>query len=170
EEGERAETAAIREVLEETGGVVKTLEYIAQYNVTGKKDTIIKNVYFAHIGQLTDIYKEYETLGPLFIKNLPTNLNKQNNYSFMIYKKQTEKRESSILCLISNINRTEKRESSILCLVSSVNRTEKRESSILCLISTVNRTEKRESSILCLISSVNRTEKWENSISCLVYT
>src|SRR5699024_3904893 len=55
EEGERAETAAIREVLEETGGVVKTLEYIAQYNVTGKKDTIIKNVYFAHIGQLTDI-------------------------------------------------------------------------------------------------------------------
>src|SRR5699024_9105627 len=84
EEGERAETAAIREVLEETGGVVKTREYIAQYNVTGKKDTIIKNVYFAHIEQLTYNYKEYETLGQLFIKNLPTNLNKQNNYSFMM--------------------------------------------------------------------------------------
>src|SRR5699024_4635809 len=83
-EYEKTENARIKEGLEETGGVVKTLEYIAQYNVTGKKDTIIKNVYFAHIGQLTDIYKEYETLGPLFIKNLPTNLNKQNNYSFMM--------------------------------------------------------------------------------------
>ena len=84
EDGETAETAAIREVLEETGGVVKTLEYIAQYNVTGKNDTVIKNVYFAHIGQLTDIYKEYETLGPLFMKNLPKNLSKQKNYSFMM--------------------------------------------------------------------------------------
>src|SRR5699024_4027041 len=84
EEGERAETAAIREVLEETGGVVKTLEYRTQYNVTANKYMITTDVDVAHLGQLTDIYKEYETVRSLLIKNLPANLNNENTYSFMM--------------------------------------------------------------------------------------
>src|SRR5690625_1372341 len=43
EPGETAEQAAIREVMEETGGVVEELHYIAQYNVDGKSDQVIKN-------------------------------------------------------------------------------------------------------------------------------
>ena len=40
--GETAKDAAIREVLEETGGIIKELEYIAQYFVDGKQESIYK--------------------------------------------------------------------------------------------------------------------------------
>src|SRR5699024_620260 len=49
EEGETAEQAAVREVKEETGGIVGFLEYIGQYYVNGKNGDVIKNVYFANI-------------------------------------------------------------------------------------------------------------------------
>lgn len=84
EDGETAEEAAVREVMEETGGIVGNLEYVAQYYVNGKKDWIIKNVYFADIVKLTEAYVGHETLGPLRVKGIPENLKRRKQYSFMM--------------------------------------------------------------------------------------
>src|SRR5699024_1419483 len=67
ETGETAEEAAIREVMEETGGVVTAIHYLAQYQVKGKSETIIKNVYYAHIKQLEQRRSYYETYGPVLV-------------------------------------------------------------------------------------------------------
>lgn len=84
EEGETAEEAAIREVMEETGGVVKKLYYIAQYFVTGRSGTIIKNVYYAPIETLKEQPTYYETNGPVLLNEIPENIKEKNRFSFMM--------------------------------------------------------------------------------------
>lgn len=84
EEGETAEDAAVREVMEETGGVVKDLHYVAQYFVSGKSDTVIKNVYYANIELLTEQETYYETLGPVLLGTIPSNVKTSELYSFMM--------------------------------------------------------------------------------------
>lgn len=84
EEGETAEEAAIREVMEETGGVVKKLYYIAQYFVTGRSGTIIKNVYYAPIETLKEQPTYYETNGPVLLNEIPKNIKEKNRFSFMM--------------------------------------------------------------------------------------
>lgn len=82
--GETAEDAAIREVMEETGAVLKTLNYLAQYYVVGKSGNVIKNVYYAEVDKLTEQPAYYETEGPVLIKTLPENLKENKAYSFMM--------------------------------------------------------------------------------------
>lgn len=84
EAGETAEEAAAREVMEETGGVVKDLHYVAQYFVDGKNDQIIKNVYFAEIAELIDKDHYYETEGPVLLDTLPDNIKENDDFSFMM--------------------------------------------------------------------------------------
>lgn len=84
EKGESAREAAIREVKEETGGIVKDLHYIAQYFVRGKSDTIIKNVYFAPIELLTEQSTYYETHGPVLLDKIPDNVKDKKRFSFMM--------------------------------------------------------------------------------------
>ncbi len=84
EEGETPEEAAKREVLEETGGVVKELTYIGQYHVDGKGGNVIKNVYFAHVLELTDQPSYFETEGPVILDTLPKNITNNPSFSFMM--------------------------------------------------------------------------------------
>lgn len=84
ENGETPEEAAIREVMEETGGVVKDLHYIAQYYVDGKSDTIIKNVYFAEIAELIEKEHYYETEGPVLLDSFPNDMKENDSFSFMM--------------------------------------------------------------------------------------
>jgi|SRR5690625_1340559 len=84
EAGETAEVAAVREVMEETGGIVQDLQYIAQYFVSGKSGTIIKNVYFATIKALEKQTTYFETLGPVLLDEIPENIKEQKQYSFMM--------------------------------------------------------------------------------------
>lgn len=84
EPGETAEEAAVREVMEETGAVVKNLHYVAQYYVDGKSDTIIKNVYFAHIEKLEKQETYFETYGPKLLRSIPDNVKDNNQFSFMM--------------------------------------------------------------------------------------
>lgn len=84
ENGETPEEAAIREVMEETGGVVKDLHYVAQYYVDGKSDTIIKNVYFAEIAELIEKKHYYETDGPVLLDTFPNNIKENDSFSFMM--------------------------------------------------------------------------------------
>ncbi|WP_416151572.1 RNA deprotection pyrophosphohydrolase [Salipaludibacillus sp. HK11] len=84
EAGETAEIAAKREVFEETGGIVKSLSYIGQYKVLGKSETVIKNVYFAVIGELITKKNYFETKGPKLMKNLPDDIRRNHQYSFIM--------------------------------------------------------------------------------------
>lgn len=84
EKGETAEEAAVREVMEETGGVVNKLYYIAQYFVTGRNGTIIKNVYFAPIETLKEQPTYYETHGPVLLDDIPENIKEKKRFSFMM--------------------------------------------------------------------------------------
>ncbi|HLR53653.1 MAG TPA: nucleoside triphosphatase YtkD [Pseudogracilibacillus sp.] len=84
ESGESAEDAAKREVWEETGGIVQELTYLAQYYVDGKRDYIIKNVYFAKIESLQYREDYLETLGPVLLKEIPGDIKQNRQYSFMM--------------------------------------------------------------------------------------
>lgn len=84
EEGESAEQAAHREVMEETGGIIKSIRYIAQYHVAGKAGHVIKNVYFAVIDRLEGQETYYETYGPVLIDDIPKNVKHNRKYSFIM--------------------------------------------------------------------------------------
>jgi 8-oxo-dGTP diphosphatase len=84
ENDETADQAAIREVKEETGAVIKDLTYIGQYFVDGKGGKIIKNIYYANIDKLEDQETYFETYGPVLLKELPDNLKQNQRYSFMM--------------------------------------------------------------------------------------
>ncbi|HLS10468.1 RNA deprotection pyrophosphohydrolase [Lentibacillus sp.] len=84
EENETAKEAAVREVKEETGGTVESIRYVAQYVVDGKGGTIIKNVYFAEIGELVKQETFYETEGPVQLARIPVNVRQNMQYSFIM--------------------------------------------------------------------------------------
>ncbi|MBU9713775.1 nucleoside triphosphatase YtkD [Bacillus tamaricis] len=85
EEGESAEDAARREVFEETGGKVKDLFYIGQYQVDGKSETVIKNVYYAIVDEIVTKSNYFETKGPKIVKSFPIDI--RNNYEFSFIMK-----------------------------------------------------------------------------------
>src|SRR5690625_1858464 len=76
--------AAIREVMDETGALLKEITYLAQYYVVGKSDSVIKNVYFAKVDQLTNQPTYYETEGPVLLDKLPEDISTNKKYSFMM--------------------------------------------------------------------------------------
>ncbi|WP_186576446.1 RNA deprotection pyrophosphohydrolase [Aquibacillus kalidii] len=84
EEGETAEEAAVREVKEETGGIVESLKYVGQYYVVGKGGNIVKNIYFATIDTITNQPTYYETDGPVLLNELPDQLQVNPDFSFMM--------------------------------------------------------------------------------------
>lgn len=84
EPGEHEDDAAVREVFEETGGVVKHLEYIGQYRVLGRGDTVVKNIYFAEIERLEAHPAVEETAGAVLLEALPDDVVHNAAYSFMM--------------------------------------------------------------------------------------
>jgi 8-oxo-dGTP diphosphatase len=82
--GETADDAASREVFEETGATVSSLNYIGQYHVDGKGGTIIKNIYYAQIDKIRLKENYLETNGPVLLKQLPSTLQVNEKYSFMM--------------------------------------------------------------------------------------
>ncbi|MEN1970296.1 RNA deprotection pyrophosphohydrolase [Lentibacillus sp. N15] len=84
EKGETAKQAAIREVMEETGGAVEKITYIGQYFVDGKADSIVKNVYFARIKELNQQRTYYETNGPVLLQRIPNDVKHNGRFSFIM--------------------------------------------------------------------------------------
>lgn len=98
EEGETAEDAAKREVFEETGGIVnEALHYIGQYRVEGKKETVIKNVYYANVDDLISKNSYFETKGPKLMKHLPVDVRERHEYSFIMKDRVLELSVSEVL-------------------------------------------------------------------------
>lgn len=84
EHGETPEEAAVREVREETGGMVEQLNYIGQYYVDGKGGSIVKNVYYATVHELVPQRSYFETDGPVLYESLPENIEQDPSFSFMM--------------------------------------------------------------------------------------
>lgn len=84
ENGETPYDAAIREVYEETGGIVSEMTYIGQYEVEGKGAIIVKNVYFAVVDRLVEKNDYMETFGPVLLDHLPDDVKRNDAYSFMM--------------------------------------------------------------------------------------
>lgn len=84
EHGETAIDAAIREVKEETGGLVSSIQYIGQYKVSGKGKTIIKNIYFAEVAELIKQPTYFETNGPVLLTFLPKEVAHDRRFSFIM--------------------------------------------------------------------------------------
>ncbi|GAA0293475.1 8-oxo-dGTP diphosphatase [Gracilibacillus halotolerans] len=84
EVGEKPVEAAVREVKEETGGTVRNIDYLGQYLVKGKKETVTKNIYFAEISSLEKQDTYYETDGPVLMRELPPNVQNNDKYSFIM--------------------------------------------------------------------------------------
>lgn len=84
EEGELPEVAASREVFEETGATIQALHYIGQYEVYGKADKIIKNIYFAEIAMIERKNDYLETNGPMLINELPEQISDHSSFSFIM--------------------------------------------------------------------------------------
>ncbi|WP_208586354.1 RNA deprotection pyrophosphohydrolase [Gracilibacillus suaedae] len=84
EQNETPKQAAIREVLEETGGEVDQIKYIGQYFVSGKREKLAKNIYFAMVKKLREQDSYYETEGPVLLEKLPENIKSNENYSFIM--------------------------------------------------------------------------------------
>jgi 8-oxo-dGTP diphosphatase len=84
EGNETAEEAAVREVREETGGIVDRLVYIGQYEV-GR--SFVKNIYFAEIRELLPQPVYFETNGPVLLDELPANAAEDERFSFIMKDK-----------------------------------------------------------------------------------
>ncbi|MCD8503438.1 MAG: nucleoside triphosphatase YtkD [Bacillaceae bacterium] len=84
ENGESARQAAVREVYEETGGIVSKLIYIGQYKVTAKEAEVIKDVYFATISHLEKQTHYFETEGPVLISEIPALIKQDPTFSFIM--------------------------------------------------------------------------------------
>ncbi|MGN1385554.1 MAG: RNA deprotection pyrophosphohydrolase [Bacillus sp. (in: firmicutes)] len=83
EKGETIEQAAIREVWEETGAVIKELHYIGQYSVNDGQDTFVKDVYFAQTEAIEAKTNYLETNGPTILEQLPDTFSEEK-YSFIM--------------------------------------------------------------------------------------
>ncbi|MBO9130920.1 RNA deprotection pyrophosphohydrolase [Bacillus sp. 165] len=84
EAGETPEEAAVREVKEETGGIVSHLTYIGQYKVSGKDKIIIKNIYLGLISDIQEYTHYEETKGPVLLKELPEDIKTDRRFSFIM--------------------------------------------------------------------------------------
>ncbi|WP_100373842.1 RNA deprotection pyrophosphohydrolase [Bacillus sp. FJAT-45037] len=84
EGNEQPEDAAVREVMEETGGVVASVTFIGQYEVHSKNELIHKNIYFAQVKSLIEKENYMETDGPIILNTLPSNIKDDHRFSFIM--------------------------------------------------------------------------------------
>lgn len=84
EADETLEEAAKREVYEETGGRVKKLYKVGQYEVRGKDEHFFKAVYFAEIESIDKKDTYLETHGPVLKDISSTKTFSGNEYSFIM--------------------------------------------------------------------------------------
>lgn len=84
EADENLEEAAKREVYEETGGQVKSLFRVGQYEICGKDEHFFKAVYFAEIEKLEKKKNYMETDGPVLKKISNTLSFSGEEYSFIM--------------------------------------------------------------------------------------
>lgn len=61
EKGEHPMAAAVREVYEESGAILKGLQWIGQYSLESERFRLTKNIYYAEVLRLEPLPKGFET-------------------------------------------------------------------------------------------------------------
>ncbi|MDA3129728.1 RNA deprotection pyrophosphohydrolase [Aliibacillus thermotolerans] len=84
EVGESPVDAAVREVWEETGGIVEKIQFVGQYKVEGKTEVVIKNIYYANVEKLVEKDNYMETNGPILYDELPRKIEAVPEFSFIM--------------------------------------------------------------------------------------
>ena len=82
EAGESIEETAIREVYEETGGLVGQLQFLGQYKVHDPVKPFVKSIYYAELHEIEKKQSYLETEGPIFMESLPDVLGEE--FSFIM--------------------------------------------------------------------------------------
>jgi 8-oxo-dGTP diphosphatase len=82
EAGESIEETAIREVYEETGGLVGQLQFLGQYKVHDPVKPFVKSIYYAELREIEKKQDYLETEGPIFMETLPDVLGEE--FSFIM--------------------------------------------------------------------------------------
>ncbi|WP_338449189.1 nucleoside triphosphatase YtkD [Niallia oryzisoli] len=89
EENETLEEAAKREVEEETGARLKSLQYIGEYEVASG-GSFVKAIFYAEVENLLPKEGYFETNGPVLIGGDLLTLRFQDSYSFIMKDKVIE--------------------------------------------------------------------------------
>lgn len=97
EQGETLEETAIREVKEETGAQIKSLQFIGEYEVTNKENSFVKAIYFAEVETLTRKEDYLETNGPVLISGDLLTQRFEETYSFLMKDRVVEKALEKIM-------------------------------------------------------------------------
>ncbi|USK74574.1 RNA deprotection pyrophosphohydrolase [Peribacillus frigoritolerans] len=82
EAGESIEETAIREVYEETGGLVGQLQFLGQYKVHDPVKPFVKSIFYAELLEMEKKQNYLETEGPIFMESLPDVLGEE--FSFIM--------------------------------------------------------------------------------------
>lgn len=91
EQGESIEEAARREVMEETGAVVKELQFIGEYEVSHPNSAFVKRIYYGAIDKVEEKDDYFETAGPELVRGDLLTLRWGEEYSFIMKDEVIEK-------------------------------------------------------------------------------
>ncbi len=91
EAGETLEEAAKREVDEETGAILESLQYIGEYKVSDEKNSFVKAIYYGEVEELKQKKDYHETNGPVLVSGDLLSLRMGDSYSFIMKDKVIEK-------------------------------------------------------------------------------
>lgn len=84
EAGETLEEAANREVFEETGAILKSLEHLGEYKVSGDQGSFVKAIFYGEVEKLQPTSDYFETNGPVLVSGDLLSLRMQDSYSFIM--------------------------------------------------------------------------------------
>lgn len=88
--GESLEEAARREAYEETGAILDSLKYIAEYRVSDEQGSFVKAVFWGMVNRLEKTSTYHETNGPVMVNGNLLELRFGPDYSFIMQDKVVE--------------------------------------------------------------------------------
>ncbi len=84
EPGESIEDAARREVFEETGARLNSLQFIGEYEVEDGEKAFVKAIFYGRVDTLEEMSHFYETEGPVIIQGNLLEERFSDSYSFIM--------------------------------------------------------------------------------------
>lgn len=91
EQGESLEETARREVYEETGAILKSLEFIGEYEVCLDNERFVKAVFYGEAGQVKKKTQYFETNGPVLVEGNLLTHRWEEQYSFIMKDRVIER-------------------------------------------------------------------------------
>ncbi|WP_428911256.1 RNA deprotection pyrophosphohydrolase [Niallia sp. Krafla_26] len=91
EAGEALEEAATREVYEETGATLNSLDFIGEYQVSDDQNSFVKAIFYGEVESIHPKSDYFETNGPVLVSGDLLTLRMQDSYSFIMQDRVIEK-------------------------------------------------------------------------------